>query len=133
MNKMLKRFTVGIVLIALVGSSFAFGLYASELGWKDQAVSKATHDIYVAGEDKKNELLTNIDEIIEEKMLEAVDTKIDAKETFVEKELEDYFADKVADMMNPAEVNAVDADLNIISAGVVSRFKGDIDAAFANR
>lgn len=131
LSKIIKRIIVGVGLAAVVTSSFILGTYAAGNSWKSKVLVKASEDIGKAGYNKAQELLTDIDSVVESRVLEVKNPTIDTKEQEVEEALETYFDGKVQELMQSAEFETLDTEIDGIKDNIISRYIGDIDAAFA--
>ena len=133
MKKLIKKLLVVIGVVVLILGSFMLGAYAAGNTWKSKVLSKASTDIGKAGYEKKEALLTNIDAVIEERVLAQKNPTIQEKQTEVENELDTYFDGKVTELMQSEEFDTLDSEIDVIKTDVVDRYKAEIDAAFVGK
>ncbi|MEC1780083.1 hypothetical protein [Schinkia azotoformans] len=124
---MKKKLIIGISAIGL----FMAGSFANaSTSWVQTVITDANKKIGAAGYNKKEELLSNLDSKIQEKMAQNMDGKIEAKEAEVEQALEDYFNQKVASLDNGEEAAQIEQQLDVITENVIGRYREEIDQKF---
>lgn len=122
-----------IILSAII--LFTAGTFtgASVNSWQDQLSISAADEINQAGLTKTNELTTDVQANIGNKVMQKVDPIIEAKKLELEAQIQDYFNSKVDNITeSQAYMDAV-ADLDRIQTNLLANYKTKIDQAFAGQ
>ncbi len=131
MRHLKSKIVIGVILVAFVLGSTA-GFAVASRNWAGEVFAKASADIGKAGYNKKEELIQNMDERISQHVAAETDGKIDNKEVEVENELENYFEDKLYELTDSPDFQALDGQMEGLKEEVVDRYKDEIDEAFNN-
>lgn len=133
MNKKLKNVIITGVAVITLSGTYVLGTKAETTSWKDRVVAKASSDIGASGYNKKTELITNIDTAIDTKITSESDAKIQQRQALVEQQLQDYFDGKITALVNTPEFQMLDSEFDALVQNILTRYKTEIDTAFASR
>ncbi|MEC1725843.1 hypothetical protein P9E34_14075 [Schinkia azotoformans] len=125
---MKKKLIIGSTALVIFSLGALTGGASST--WVQNLIADGNKRVNSAAYYKKEELIGNIDQKIQEKLSANMETKITVREQQVTQELEDYFNQKVESLNSPEESAFIDQELDKNASEIVDRYKLEIDNAF---
>lgn len=130
MNDLKKKVLIGVSAVTLFGAGH---LTSGASSWANQVIVDGNKKVNTAAYNKKTELLSNLDQKIQEKLAQGMDSKISTREQQAEQELEEFFNQKVSEIDSYGEVAEIEKQLDVNLENTVGRYKEEISQAFGTK
>jgi ribosomal protein S13 len=121
--------TVSALTIFVTGSLVG----ASGLNWFDQISVDAAKTIDSAAKSKTDELTTDIQTKIHDRVKEKITPEIDARKMKIQADLDAYFNQKVDTLADTQQYEDSVKDLDRIEGVLLDNYKAEIDKAFVGQ
>lgn len=125
---------IGIVVLVggfAIGGLFVGDKFGASTSWVNDIINQAGTDLDATASDKTNELLKS--NSISDQMRSILSPEIEAQQAELEKLLEDYYQLKIAGLTNTEDFKATQLKIQQLRTTMLTRYKKEIDAAFAGQ
>jgi hypothetical protein len=123
----------GAILVA--GGIFAAGSITGKAGssWTTTAENNAYSELLSTANSTKNELVSDIDLDVNEKVNAAIGSTVDEQQAELERLMKEYYQMKLDGLTNTPEFLALEQRIKDIQQSVLATFKQQIDQEFTNQ